>query len=61
MIRALLCRLNIGHHWLAETDSEGWPGRRCSNCGRYDRHHAKWPKYLSAADRPGKTWGPLPW
>lgn len=61
MIRALLCRLNIGHHWLAETNSEGGFRRRCSRCGGYHRHNAKWPRYLSGGDRPGNTWGPLPW
>jgi hypothetical protein len=61
MVRALLCRLNIGHHWLAETTSDGWFRRRCIKCGRYDRHNAKWPRHLSADDRPGNTWSPFPW
>lgn len=61
MIRALLCRLNIRHHWLAETIPVGGFRRRCTNCGKYDPQGSKWPKYLSAGDRPGNTWGPLPW
>lgn len=61
MIGALLCGLSIGHRWLAETNSESGFRRRCSKCGRYERHNAKWPRYLSARDRTGDTWGPLPW
>lgn len=60
MIRALLCRLNIGHHWLAETNSNGDFRRRCIRCGKYDPHSARWSGHLSAGDRPGNPWGPVP-
>jgi hypothetical protein len=59
MIQALLCRLNIGHHWLAETDSDGGFRRHCTKCGKYDPS-AKWSGHLSAQDRPGNRWGPDP-
>lgn len=59
MIQILLCRLNIGHHWLAEADSDGGVRRRCTKCGRYDQS-ARWSGHLSARDRPGNKWGPVP-
>ena len=38
MLKTLLCKVNLGHHWLAETDPDGNFVRRCTNCGKLDRH-----------------------
>jgi hypothetical protein len=43
MLKALLCRVNLGHHWLADTDQDGNFRRRCTRCGKVDRRVAKWP------------------
>ena len=57
MVRALVCRLNIGHRWLAETSFEdGF--RRCNRCGRSDRPSANWSKYPFAGHRPDDAWNP---
>ena len=59
MIGALLCRLNIGHHWLAERTPDGGFRRRCTKCGRYDRRSQSWSGHLEPGDRPGNPWGPV--
>jgi hypothetical protein len=51
MLKALLCKLNLGHHWVAETDKEGNFRRRCNACGKYD-HRPKWSGHLARGDRP---------
>lgn len=60
MLRAFLCRINLGHHWLAELAPDGGYRRRCTRCGKYDRKSAAWSGHLADGDRPGSTWGPVP-
>lgn len=50
MIKRLLCRVNLGHHWLAEADAEGNFRRRCRNCGKYARRGARMGKGSRPAD-----------
>lgn len=38
MFKTLLCRMNLAHHWLATEVQDGYFRRRCTKCGRYDRH-----------------------
>ena len=37
MLNTLLCKVNLGHHWLAETDQDGKFARHCTKCGKVDR------------------------
>lgn len=60
MLRALLCRLNVGHHWLAERVPDGGFRRRCTRCGKYDRRTASWSGHLAAGDHPGNREGTAP-
>ena len=52
MLNTLLCKVNLGHHWLAQADPDGTLLRRCARCGKYDRRGAKWFRRLAAGDRP---------
>lgn len=38
MFKTLLCRMNLAHHWLATEVQDGHFRRRCTKCGKYDRH-----------------------
>jgi hypothetical protein len=55
-----LCRLNVGHHWLAERQPDGGYRRRCTRCGKYDRRSQDWSGHLDARDRPGNPYGTAP-
>jgi Prophage protein (DUF1660) len=52
MLKTLLCKLNLGHHWLAAADPDGSLRRHCTRCGKYDRRGAKWFRRLAKGDRP---------
>jgi hypothetical protein len=52
MLKTLLCKISLGHHWVAESDSDGNFSRHCVNCGKADRHGARWAERLSARDYP---------
>ena len=54
MLITLLCKVNLGHHWLAQSDSDGALLRHCTKCGKYDRRGAKWFRRLAKADRPAE-------
>ena len=54
MLTTLLCKLNLGHHWLAQADPEGTLLRHCTKCGKYDRRGAKWFRRLAKSDRPAE-------
>lgn len=60
MIRALMCRLNVGHHWLVERTPDGGFRRRCTKCGKYGRRSQRWSGHLEAGDRPRNPMGPVP-
>lgn len=60
MFQTLLCRLGVGHHWLAEMDKNGGYRRRCVKCGKYDRRSASWSGHLAQNDHPGSRSGPVP-
>ncbi|MFJ6155784.1 hypothetical protein ACIQF8_07375 [Pseudarthrobacter sp. NPDC092184] len=51
MLKTLLCKINLGHHWVAEADRDGNFTRHCVKCGKVDRH-AGWSEHLSDRDRP---------
>ena len=51
MIRQLLCRWGIGHHWLAQMN-DGEFRRRCIHCGKEDFHSARWSGRLASGDHP---------
>jgi hypothetical protein len=51
MLKTLLCKMNLGHHWVGETDKDGNFRRKCRNCGKYDRR-AKWSGHLADGDHP---------
>ncbi|NQD90081.1 hypothetical protein HP499_20035 [Paenarthrobacter sp. CM16] len=36
MLRKLMCKLNLGHHWHVESTEDGSRYRRCTRCGKYD-------------------------
>lgn len=50
MLKTLLCKTNLGHHWVAEADSDGNFKRHCVNCGKVDRHGARWSERLIDRD-----------
>ncbi len=52
MLTTLLCRLNLGHHWLAQAGPDGALFRHCTKCGKYDRRGAKRFRRLAKNDRP---------
>ncbi|MDQ0691519.1 hypothetical protein [Arthrobacter sp. W4I7] len=52
MLKTLLCKINVGHHWVAAADPDGNFNRHCVNCGKVDAHVARWPDRLSARDHP---------
>ncbi len=60
MLRALLCRLNLGHHWVAEPDPDGGFRRRCRNCGKYAHHGVRRSSGPAADDHPGHSDIPEP-
>jgi hypothetical protein len=55
MLKILLCKINLGHHWVAESDRDGNFSRYCLNCGKVDRHGARWSQRLSAGDHPTRA------
>jgi hypothetical protein len=57
MLRKLLCTLNVGHHWLAETDQDGTLRRHCIHCGKYDHSGARWSGRRVAGDYPAEPGG----
>jgi hypothetical protein len=52
MLKTLLCKTNLGHHWVAEADGDGNFTRHCVYCGKVDPHGARWSERLSDRDRP---------
>lgn len=60
MLKALLCKINLGHHWLAQEDNDGNFSRHCVNCGKVDRHGAMWSERLSDRDHPHATRPDIP-
>ncbi|MCU1515536.1 MAG: hypothetical protein JWQ75_257 [Pseudarthrobacter sp.] len=60
MLKTLLCKLNLGHHWVAEADQEGKFRRRCRNCGKYARHGVGRSRDSAADDHPGHSDIPEP-
>ena len=43
MSKPLLCRLNLRHHWHAESTDDGRRFRRCTRCGKvYDHDMGHW-------------------
>ena len=62
MLRALMCRLNLGHHWLADldTDTDGGFRRHCVRCGKVDPHMARRAGPLAERDHPGGPFEPGP-
>lgn len=52
MLTTLLCTLNLGHHWVAQSDADGTLLRHCTKCGKYDRRGARWSRRLATGDRP---------
>jgi hypothetical protein len=37
MFKTLLCRMNLGHHWMATEVQDGDFRKRCTKCGKYGR------------------------
>lgn len=62
MLRTLLCRLNLGHHWMADVDTDADVGfrRYCVRCGKVDPHIARRASYRAERDHPGGTFEPGP-
>lgn len=52
MLKSLLCKLNLGHHWLLEEEPKGTFRRRCTRCGKYDQRTQTWSGHLDSGDRP---------
>ena len=52
MLNTVLCKLNLGHHWVTEKDQDGTFRKHCSRCGKYDRRTATWTGHLAPGDRP---------
>lgn len=52
MLTTLLCKLNLGHHWLAQAGPDGTLLRHCTKCEKYDRRGGRWLRRLAAGDRP---------
>jgi hypothetical protein len=52
MLKTLLCKTNLGHHWVAEADRDGNFTRHCAYCGKVDPHGARWSERLSQRDHP---------
>ena len=46
---ALLCRLNLRHHWHWESTDDGTRFRRCTRCGKDDTHMGNGPADWFAA------------
>jgi hypothetical protein len=58
VLRTILCKLNLGHHWAAEADGTGSFRRVCVHCGKYDSHGSRWSGHLAGGDRPSRPdWG----
>ena len=55
MLKALLRKINLGHHWVAEADRDGTFTRHCVKCGKVDPHAARWSERLSDRDRPTRS------
>jgi len=55
MLKTVLCKTNLGHHWVAEADSDGNFTRHCVNCGKVDRHGARWSERLTDRDHPTRS------
>ena len=47
----LFCKLQLGHHWLAQTDAAGNFTRRCIYCGKSGTDSKKWNGHLVSTDR----------
>ena len=51
MLNTLLCKLNLGHHWLTEAGQNENFRRRCTKCGKLDRRTPTWSGHLAEGDR----------
>ena len=63
MFKTLLCKLHLGHHWLAHEDPDGAFRRHCTRCGKHARRSTRWSGRLNERDRPtdgGGTAGIFP-
>jgi hypothetical protein len=49
----LLCKLNIGHHRLAEANPDGTFYRHCVKCGKADSHSDRWSGRIARGDHRG--------
>jgi len=60
MLANLLCKVNLGHHWLAESTTDGRFRRRCTKCGKYDARGENWSGRLDPRDHPHEPGESMP-
>ena len=52
MLKKLLCKVNLGHHWLTVEEPKGTFRRHCTYCGKIARRADTWSGHLDHGDRP---------